>query len=109
MQYRTHRYQTEFPINLRTPTGPQQCKVIDVNNTGARITGPRALQRGTKIQFNVLNHRVDAIVCWVSGDRVGIKFRPQITDNQVDTLRYRRDGRTGSVRSSVGFTFAEMR
>ncbi|MCK0097578.1 PilZ domain-containing protein [Yoonia sp. F2084L] len=109
MQYRPHRYQTEFPIDLHTPAGPQKCKVIDVNNTGARIRGPQNLQRGHKIQFNVLGHQVEAIVCWTSGDRIGIRFRPLINDTQVDTLRYRRDARAGHARGSVGFSFAEMR
>lgn len=109
MQYRPHRYQTEFPVYLRTPSGPQQANVIDVNNTGARLGGLTDLARGDKVYVDVLGHRVTAVVCWVSGERAGISFRPQITDDQVDTLRYRRDGRAGHRRGRVGFTFAEMR
>lgn len=109
MQYRPHRYQTQFPIELCTPFGRQKCQVVDVNNTGARISGPVNLQRGHKIHFNVLNNRIEALVCWVAGNRVGIKFRPHITDTQVDMLRYRRDARQGAHRGSVGFSFAEMR
>ncbi len=109
MQYRPHRYNTQFPIDLRTPTGPQKAKVIDVNNTGARVEGLRDVQRGDKIQLNILSFRAEAVVQWVSGGRAGLTFRPQITDDQVDTLRYRRDGRGGARRGAVGFGFAEMR
>ena len=109
MQYRPHRYQTAFPIDLRTPTGPQQCKVIDVNNTGAQLAGLKHLKRGDKLQLQVLCHRVEGVVCWTTADRVGITFRPQISDDQLDTLRYRPDARLGHRRGRVGFAFAEMR
>ncbi|MEJ8559988.1 PilZ domain-containing protein [Yoonia sp. GPGPB17] len=108
MQYRSHRYQTQFPTQLATPTGRQQCHVIDVNSTGARIQGPRTLRRGDKIKFRVLNDEVAAVVCWSSGDKAGIIFRPQITSNQVDTLRYRQDRGRNRPRGAVGFAFAEM-
>lgn len=108
MQYRSHRYQTQFPIQISTPTGQQQCRIIDVNSHGARITGARNMQRGDKIQFRALNDPISAIICWATGDTVGIAFRPQLTTVQVDTLRYRRDASRGPKRGSVGFGFAEM-
>lgn len=109
MQYRPHRYNTQYPIDIRTPGGPQKGRIIDVNNTGARIEGLRNLKRGDKVQLDILSFRAEAVVQWVSGARAGITFRPQINDDQVDTLRYRRDGRSGARRGSVGFGFAEMR
>lgn len=107
MQYRPHRYQTEFPIKLRSPTGPQQGRLIDVNNTGARIKGLHNLQRGDKVQLDILYQKAEAIVQWISNGFVGITFRPQITDDQVDTLRYRRDGRQRN--NAAGHGFIEMR
>ncbi len=109
MQYRPHRYNTQYPVDIHTPSGPQQGNVIDVHNAGARIEGLRGVKRGDKVQINILSLRVEAVVQWVSGGRAGITFRPQITDDQVDTLRYRKDGRRGAHRSTVGFGFAEMR
>lgn len=109
MQYRQHRYPTEFPIAISTPSGPQQGQVVDVNNVGARIKGLRDLQRGDKVRVKILNMHVDAVVQWKSTDCLGITFRPQINDDQVDTLRYRRDARAGRRPSTVGFGFAEMR
>lgn len=109
MQYRPHRYQTEFPVHLSSATGPQQVELLDVNTDGARISGFRHLTRGEKLQLDVLSMRVDAIVCWVSNDAAGITFRPKITDLQVDTLRHRPDGRGGLLHGSVGFAYAEMR
>lgn len=109
MQYRPHRYNTQFPIEIRTSVGPQQAKVIDVNNAGARVEGLRGLNRGDKVQLNILSFRADAVVQWVSGGRAGLIFRPHLSDDQVDTLRYRRDGRGGARRGRVGFGFAEMR
>ncbi|WP_296423953.1 PilZ domain-containing protein [Yoonia sp.] len=108
MHHRQHRYNTQYPIELRTATGPEKAQVVDVNNTGARIEGLCGARRGDKLQLNILSLRVDAVVQWVAGGRAGIVFRPQITNDQVDTLRYRRDGRKTDNRG-VGFGFAEMR
>ena len=106
MQYRTHRYLTQFPIQIATPAGRAQCHVIDVNANGARILGPRTLKRGDKVSFRVLNDDVTAVVCWSLGDRAGVMFRPALTSRQVDTLRYRRDGVQNRPRGSVGFASA---
>ncbi len=109
MQYRPHRYPTEFPIAIGTPTGPQQGQVIDVNNVGARVKGLHHLRRGDKVRVKIMATNVDAVVQWTSNSCVGMTFRPQITDDQVDMLRYRRDARAGRRPSAVGFGFAEMR
>ena len=106
MQYRAHRYQTQFPIQLSTPSGRQQCRVIDVNSAGARISNTSLLQRGDILRFRVLNTEVEAIVRWTAGDRAGIVFRPQISTLLVDTLRYRKDATRGGQPGTVGFSFA---
>lgn len=108
MQYRPHRYQTQFPIQLLAPSGRLQCRVIDVNSNGARIANCATLRRGEKVRFRILNDEVSAVVCWTRGDRAGIAFRPKLTALQVDTLRYRRDAQKGRHRGTVGFSFAEM-
>ncbi len=109
MQYRPHRYRTQFPTKLRTPTGPQSGHVIDVNNIGARIEGLRDLRRGDKVEIEILSLRAPAVVQWASNGYVGITFRPQITDVQVDTLRYRRDGRKGDTYGRPSHGLVEMR
>ena len=109
MQYRPHRYLTQYPANLRTPAGPQKGHVIDVNNAGARMQGLRDLRRGDKVEIEILNCRAAAVVQWAANGYIGITFRPQITDDQVDTLRYRRDARAGRRPSSHMHGFAEMR
>ncbi len=109
MQYRPHRYNTQYPIEMQTPAGNQKCKVIDVHNAGARIEGLRDVKRGDKVKLVILSHKVDALIQWASGDRAGLTFRPQISDDQVDTLRYRRDPRQVHRQGTVGFGFAEMR
>lgn len=109
MQYRPHRYNTQYPVEMGTPAGRQKGKVIDVHNAGARIEGLRGLRRGDKVQVVILSQKAEAIVQWVSGSRAGLAFRPQINDDQVDTLRYRQDKRHGAHRGTVGFGFAEMR
>lgn len=109
MQYRSHRYQTTYPITLHTRTGTHQAQVIDVNANGARITGVQGSSRGDKIQISILNQRVDGVVRWATHGMIGIVFRPALTDHQVDTLRYRRDARAGHGPGRVGFRFTEMR
>ncbi|KQI71014.1 hypothetical protein AN191_15025 [Loktanella sp. 5RATIMAR09] len=109
MQYRQHRYATQFPIKLSTPAGVFECSVIDVNNTGARLAGAGQLARGDKVAFQVLNHRAEAIVRWVSGTRAGVTFRPHLNDIQVDTLRYRRDRGNYHQHHAGGLHYREMR
>ena len=109
MQYRPHRYNTHYPVDLRTPSGPQKATVIDVHSAGARLEGLRNVTRGDKVQLNILSLQADAVVQWVAGGRAGVAFRPAISEAQVDTLRYRPDGRRGFTRGAVGFGYAEMR
>lgn len=109
MQYRPHRYPTEFPIDVRTPVGAQRAKVIDVNATGAALRGVEGVERGHKLAINLLSRNVEGIVRWVAGDRCGVVFRPQISDDQLDTLRYRRDARNVFRPGSIGYRNMEMR
>ena len=97
MQYRPHRYPTEFPIDVRTPFGPQRARVMDVNATGAAIRGIEGLERGNKVFLNLLSQNIEGIV------------RPQISDDQLDTLRYRRDSRGAFRPGSIGYRQMEMR
>jgi hypothetical protein len=109
MQYRQHRYPTQYPTHMRTPTGRQQGFFRNVNNDGAQIVGTTELRRGDKLQLDVLSHTVEAIVVRVRVDQIGIVFRPKLTDHLVDTIRQRQDGRHNGGRCSVGFTYVEMR
>lgn len=109
MQYRPRRYPTQFPIAVRTPTGPQKGEIIDVNQDGARLTKLDRLRRGDKIQLDVLSHWVDAVVVWTVRDQVGIMFRPKLGDHQMDTLRRSCDLRNAHLHGKVGFHFAELR
>ncbi len=82
MQFRPHRYQTEFPVDLRTASGAQKGQVIDVNTFGARIARLKHLRRGDKVQLEILSRRIEAVVQWASAAEVGIAFKPHITDDQ---------------------------
>lgn len=108
MQYRSHRYPSEFPAPIRTPIGVQKAEITDVNNAGAQVSGLVGVGRGDKIEIDVLSQRIAGVVQWVKASDAGVIFRPCISDHLVDTLRHRRDGRFGG-RGSVGFAFTEMR
>ena len=62
MQYRPHRYPTEFPIDVRTPFGPQRARVMDVNATGAAIRGIEGLERGNKVFLNLLSQNIEGVL-----------------------------------------------
>ncbi len=109
MLYRSHRYPTQFPIKVRTPQGPQQGEVVDVSHSGARLTGLMRMKRGDKVQLDILSHRVDAVVLWAAHDRIGVMFRPKLSNHHLDTLRQRCNLRAAPRRGQVGFSFAEMR
>ncbi len=108
MQYRSHRYPTQFPLRVQTRQGSQQGEVVDVNHSGARLTGLKRLSRGDKIKLDILSHNVDAVVLWTSGERLGVMFRPKISEHHLDTLRQRCNRRSTPQRGQVGFAFAKM-
>jgi len=103
MKYRSHRYPTQFPVQVRTAFGRQNARVVDVNAGGARLAGLRDLQRGDKIQLDVLSQKVSAVVLWANAGNIGVCFRPQLTGRLLDTLQYSAKQRTGSHRQTVGF------
>lgn len=107
MQFRPHRYRTEFPTVLSTPLGKIKVVVNDVNETGALITIKEQLSRGHKVELIVLNQRVSGIVQWAFRGKCGITFRPHLTIAQVDLLRYKQGGKSRTNHRSLGF--AEMR
>lgn len=107
MQFRPHRYRTEFPTVLTTPVGSVKAVVDDVNETGALMTISTPLQRGHKIRMSFLNNSVEAVVQWSQRGKCGIAFRPQLTIAQVDMLRYKQGGNQRMHHSST--RYAEMR
>ncbi len=109
MQYRPHRYPTDYTVTLATAAGSTSANVVDVNRSGARISGPDGLQRGDKLQLDILSNRVDAVVLWARSGQAGIAFRPAITDHLVDLLRKSCDGRNRHQAHRLGYRHAEMR
>jgi hypothetical protein len=104
MQFRPHRYRTEFPTVLNTPVGSVKAVINDVNETGALMTISSPLQRGFKIRMSFLNNHVDAVVQWSLRGKCGIAFRPHLTIAQVDMLRYKQGGHR-----AMRHSYAEMR
>lgn len=107
MQFRSHRYRTEFPTALSTPIGKLKIIIDDVNETGALISLQETLLRGHKVEMVVLNHRIAGIVQWSLRGKCGIAFRPHLSIAQVDTLRYKSGGLRNARHTSSGY--AEMR
>ncbi|MCO4842248.1 MAG: PilZ domain-containing protein [Yoonia sp.] len=107
MQYRPHRYRTEYPITLITPAGPVKAVIDDVNETGALVTIRGPVARGHKVSMSFLNNRVEAVVHWALRGKCGIAFRPHLTAAQVDALRYKQGGHRSLRHTSVNY--AEMR
>ena len=107
MQYRPHRYRTEFPTTMRTPFGSAKAVINDVNETGALMATSAPLARRQKIEISFLNNKVSGVVQWAAGGRCGVTFRPCLTIAQVDSLRYKQSGHRGMRHNSTGH--AEMR
>ncbi len=107
MQFRPHRYRTEFPAVLSTPMGKLKVTINDVNETGALITLPETLARGHKVEMVVLNHRISGIVQWALRGKCGVTFRPHLSIAQVDVLRYKQGGNLTARHRTMNY--AEMR
>ena len=108
LQYRSHRYPTQFPLKVGTLHGSQQGEVLDVNHSGARLTGITRVNRGDKIQLDILSHRVEAVVLWAARGGNGVMFRPKLCDHHLDTLRQRCNKRGTPNNRQAGFSFVEM-
>jgi len=107
MQFRPHRYRTEFPTLLSTPIGKVKIVINDVNETGALITLNETLSRGHRVEMVVLNQRITGIVQWAVRGKCGVTFRPHLSIAQVDLLRYKQGGHRGARHTPN--RFAEMR
>ena len=107
MQYRPHRYRTEFPTTMKTPFGSAKAVINDVNETGALMETTAPLVRGHNIEITFLNNQITGIVQWAADGRCGVTFRPFLTIAQVDSLRYKQSGHRGMRHSSA--SYAEMR
>ena len=105
MKYRTHRYPTEFPATVKTPTGIIDARIKDVNATGALLITKTPLSVGQSVTFTALGHKMSGVVQWAAPDKCGIKFKPFLTVLQIDILRYKKAGRSlaGHRHSSTGF------
>ena len=109
MKYRSHRYPTNFPVQVRTGLGRQSAHVVDVHSDGAQLSGLRNVHRGDKIQLDVLSQTVEAIVLWSKENRVGVCFRPKLSSHLLDTLHHNNKKRHSSgYRPSVGFQHAQL-
>ena len=107
MQFRPHRYRTEFPTLLSTPIGKVKIVINDVNETGALITLNETLSRGHSVEMVVLNQRITGIVQWANRGKCGVTFRPHLSNAQVDLLRYKQGGHRGA--RHMPHSYAEMR
>ena len=104
MQYRPHRYPTQFPIRLKTPDGFKDATLLDVNETGARVQGQAHLRRGDIVTVLALNEHVPGTVRWVGNDRVGISFSPAISRRVVDILRRAEKGSQARRFNTLGLS-----
>ena len=68
MQFRPHRYRTEFPTVFSTPMGNVNAVINDVNETGALVSISQPLQRGSQNprEFSQQSHRRNRamVVAW---------------------------------------------
>lgn len=108
MKYRSHRFATQFPVQVCTPIGRQNAQVINVNTGGAQLSGLHDLQRGDKIQLDVLSHHVEAVVLWADEKHAGVCFRPNLSSHLLDTLQRCNTRRAGGYSPSVGFQLARF-
>lgn len=107
MQFRSHRYNTEFSTIMSTPIGKLNITINDVNETGALISMSETLARGHKVEMSIRFHKIIGIVQWSKRGKCGITFRPHLTLEQVDMFRHRHGGQRSLHHSSTGY--AEMR
>lgn len=93
MQYRPHRYRSDYTVQVDAPMGQLRAAISNVNEGGAQLRDTCGLRAGDPVQFNVLQNRISGVVQWATGTSAGLAFHPQITVDQIDAIRNRIDGR----------------
>ena len=106
MQFRPHRYQTQYPVTLSGPSGRLMAIVANVNERGARLDHAIGLKSGDRVGFRLIHEQVEAVVQWAAGDRAGIAFLPNIGIDQIDIMRARLTGHRPAQPRHVGATGA---
>ncbi len=104
MQYRAHRYTTDYPVHVNAPMGNMRAAVSNVNEAGAQLRDAVGLNVGDPVQFQVLHERISAIVQWAAGGRAGLSFHPRITIDQIDAIRNRAGIRRHTPTGQNGLT-----
>lgn len=102
MVFRKHRYLTTYPASLVTAAGELRVRLVDINETGARIRGVTGPARGDKVTLVTPLCRASATVQWASGSMLGIAFRPQLPLATVDALRYSRSASRRTTKNYFG-------
>ena len=93
MQYRPHRYRSDYDVHVDAPMGKMRAAIANVNEAGAQLRDTAGLRAGDPVAFNVLQSRISGVVQWATGNRAGLAFHPEISVDQIDAIRNRFDGR----------------
>ena len=103
MRFRRLRHPTEFQVSLALDGGEVRCKLTDISVAGACLDGLDEFVEGDSIAFKSSHGQASGIVKWVKGTKIGIEFRPQISDQLVNALRL-----NGSTMSSGRYSSTHL-
>jgi len=84
------------PVRLSASLQALNCSrpvtLLDVSNTGAKMTMPEPMYRGQEVWLKVSDVQIFGIVRWVRGYNCGIVFDAPLSDRQLAAFQSR--GRT---------------
>lgn len=109
IKYRALRHPTDYDVKMKSGSGLQTVKLIDINSKGAQLTGSNGLASGDKIALSVMNTTIAAVVLWSGEGCAGITFRPQISQQVVDRISQCGGARMGHKGRYDSSALQEMR
>ena len=81
------RCQTPMLALLMTMTASRSAVVVDVSNTGVRLSGRDLPTEGDFMEMKIDRYATFGTVIWRCGMECGVSIDPELTDAQVSELR----------------------
>lgn len=86
MRARDQRFPCDFPVEVLLPHGEAWVVIYDVAIGGAGLGGVRGLRNGQGCTLVLEGRRMPATVCWVDGDKFGVKFQRRLLPSEFDMI-----------------------
>lgn len=109
MRYRSHRWASAYALVVRTAQGTQRVRVVNVSDSGLRLSGLAPYAPGTPVELDFAGQRVRARVVWCRDGAAAVAVPGGLTRRQTDILRESHGRSMGHRAPGAMRSYTEMR